>query len=738
MRNIDLFKSIRLWGRLTVLLPMLTCSCSDEVSDSSSESMYHETKTCEFTVTDYQSFGIDINDGEAISVFSTDVPDENRKFHFKELAFTGEIATTGDYYGIYPYNPTTSFSYTSATPVAKIDIPLKNIANVISDNDGEGSEYANSTSSDVAVTKLSEESIKFNSIYTQLSFNITTEYDYHIEKIEIKGLNGEKLTGFSNVSITSSEPIVEFTDKSNSTALYDCNVTVGKGESISVLLPIVATNFEKGFLIMLYDGESSVQKEYSPLKLNYGSVNSIDDFGLELPEYFVEYKSDVEITLPGYYSEYEGGSGRIYIESNKIPDNMFKGQKDLKEIKISSNIVSVGNSAFAGAENLTSVSFGDVESIYDTENPDLIVNVTTNSILESIGNNAFDKCNVSLFVLPESIKDISNAFAKISKPFKTYILSEIPPLADSDAFSSSLKGMYVPEGSVDAYKAMYPSLKDRIAAIGTDDGTSKYYVQYKSNKALSKVVEGYEHEYDEATKIGYIYFDTPVVPDKLFYQKGESVESITLSTAIEKIGSNSFCQIGTRKELSSFNVEPGSKLREIGYMGVQGNENCEYDLSNATMLEIIGQISFGECYNVMSYNFPNSVKEIQMGAFRNLRWKEVVLNEGLEKLVGNQWNGVFQGCSSIEKLVLPSTLNYIGQNGLKMGYNNNSPQYIVECKAVVPPTVVVDKSFFLTNGTSTSKLKAIYVPDNSVAAYKTAQGWSSWADKIKSISELNN
>lgn len=544
MRNIDLFKSIRLWGRLTVLLPMLACSCSDEVSDSSSESKYHETKTCEFTVSDYQSLGIDITDGEAISVFSTDVPDENRKFQFKEMTFSGEIATTGDWYGIYPYKATSSFSYESGNPVAKIDISMTNVADIISDNKDNN---ANVKSSDIAVTKLSEESFKFNSIYTRLSFIVETEYDYHIDKIEVRGLNGEKLTGFANISFASAQPVIEFTGESNAKALYDCNIDINKGEKKTISLPIVPVNFENGFVVVIYNGTSSTEKEYSSLQLEYGSINVIEDIVLENP--FVD----------------------------------------------------------------------------------------------------------------------------------------------------------------------------------------EFYVKYKSNKPLVKVVEGYRHEYDEATKTGYIYFDTPTVPDKLFYQKGESVESITLSAAIEKIGSNSFCQIGDRVGLLSFSVEENSRLKEIGYMGVQGNEKCKFDFTNANMLELIGQISFGECYSIMSYNFPNSVKKIEMGAFRSIGWTEVTLNDGVETLVGNQWNGVFQGCKSISKLVLPSTLKTIGLNALKMSHDSKSPEYSVVCKATVPPTVVVENSQFLSTGSFRSKVKAIYVPASSVEAYKSAAGWIDWEDRIQPL-----
>lgn len=739
MRNISFFKSIQYLSKISVLLLLLVCSCSDEVSDSSSESKYHETKTCEFKINDYQSLGIDITDGEAISVFSTDVPDENRKFQFKEMTFSGEIATTGDYYGVYPYKATSSFSYESETPIAHIDVPLTNIANVTSGNSEQVVDYTNGTASDIAIAKLSDETVKFNTIFTQLSFTVDAEYDYHIDKIEVKGLNGEKLTGYSNISVASVEPIIEFTDKSNTKALYDCDVTINKGERITISLPIVPANFENGFVVVLYNGTSPTEKEYTSLQLKYGSINSIDGFELKLPEYFVEYKADVEIILPGYLSEFENGTGKIYLSSNKIPDNMFKGQLDLKEVNIPYNIVSIGNNAFAGTENLRVVNIGDVKFSYDPNNQDLITGVSTNSVLEFIGNNSFDKCNASVYVLPETIKDISNAFASVATSFKVYILATVPPLMSSNAFSSSMTSLYVPEQSIEAYHAKYPSLKDKTVAIGDDEVVGKYYVKYKSNTALVKVVEGYRHEYDQSTQTGYIYFDTPEVPDKLFFQKGESVKSITLSAAIEKIGSQSFCKIGVG--LLSFNVEANSQLKEIGDMGVQGNGKCNFDFSNANMLELIGNTSFGECSTIMSYNFPNSVKKIEAGAFRNLLWKEVILNEGIEILgTFNGSYGILQGCKLISRVVLPSTLTKIEKNGLKMEHNANSPLYIVICNAVNPPAVNGGQflSGVINNVNYKNKLKAIYVPASSVDAYKSASGWSTWKDRIKSVSELNN
>ena len=80
---------------------------------------------------------------------------------------------------------------------------------------------------------------------------------------------------------------------------------------------------------------------------------------------------------------------------------------------------------------------------------------------------------------------------------------------------------------------------------------------------------------------------------------------------------------------------------------------------------------------------------------------------------------------------IPSSVTKIGQ--YVIGGNNDSNVKnvpIVICRAVTPPTLGTVKA---NNGAH----QAIYVPDESVEAYKTATNWSAFADIILPLSQYN-
>ena len=80
---------------------------------------------------------------------------------------------------------------------------------------------------------------------------------------------------------------------------------------------------------------------------------------------------------------------------------------------------------------------------------------------------------------------------------------------------------------------------------------------------------------------------------------------------------------------------------------------------------------------------------------------------------------------------IPSSVNKIGQYVIGGNYDSNVKNVpIVICRAVTPPTLGAVKA----NG---GAHQAIYVPDESVEAYKTATNWSAFADIILPLSQFN-
>lgn len=258
-----------------------------------------------------------------------------------------------------------------------------------------------------------------------------------------------------------------------------------------------------------------------------------------------------------------------------------------------------------------------------------------------------------------------------------------------------------------------------------------YYIEYTADQQV--VIEGYDcEEYNSETKTGRIYLSTSEVPAKLLNGK-DVINSVKISAKVTSIGTDAFR--GMKTKLTSVSVEENSELTTIGQMAFQACQVCVFDFSNATKLEHIGNTAFGECYKMMSYDFPESVRTIELGAFRNLRWTDVRVKEGVTTLgTVNGGQGFLQGCKQITRLELPSTLSKVEKNGLKMEHNVDGPTYILICKAEVPPTINTQGSFLSQN--NKAKLTAIYVPDGSVESYKSANGWKNWNDRIKSLSEL--
>ena len=85
----------------------------------------------------------------------------------------------------------------------------------------------------------------------------------------------------------------------------------------------------------------------------------------------------------------------------------------------------------------------------------------------------------------------------------------------------------------------------------------------------------------------------------------------------------------------------------------------------------------------------------------------------------------FYRCSGLMSLNLGSGVTSIGMDA----FASCSGLTSITILSIEPPTL---GSSALTG---TSALTAIYVPDESVEAYKVADGWSDYADLIKPISE---
>ena len=214
---------------------------------------------------------------------------------------------------------------------------------------------------------------------------------------------------------------------------------------------------------------------------------------------------------------------------------------------------------------------------------------------------------------------------------------------------------------------------------------------------------------DEAKGIGHLSFagsqltKLVIAPgtealDVNIIQDSESLTSITIPGSITSFGGYAL-------------VNYCPNLREI---------NSPFSTEDKRCLIFNSRLRAFAPAGISEYTIPDSVKMILGEVFvscENLT--DVIIPEGVE----NIQNLSFGGCVGLTSIVLPSTLYYLGFAPFYACSNLKE----VYCKSLVPPIIEYDGwQGFDYNAPD----RVIYVPMESVDAYKVAYGWADYADCI--------
>lgn len=134
--------------------------------------------------------------------------------------------------------------------------------------------------------------------------------------------------------------------------------------------------------------------------------------------------------------------------------------------------------------------------------------------------------------------------------------------------------------------------------------------------------------------------------------------------------------------------------------------------------------AFNGCSSLVEITLPASLTGIGTYAFQNCSALTKVNGLGSTQ-VDSLASYAFQGCTALKEITLPATLTSIGNYVFR---GCASLKYF-KINANTPPTLSWSPAF-------PSTIEAIYVPDESITAYQEATGWTSYASKIKGISEM--
>lgn len=153
-----------------------------------------------------------------------------------------------------------------------------------------------------------------------------------------------------------------------------------------------------------------------------------------------------------------------------------------------------------------------------------------------------------------------------------------------------------------------------------------------------------------------------------------------------------------------------------------------YQLTSLTSITIpnsvttIGQEAFHSCSHLTSANIPNTLTSIPAQMFYGCT---VLSNIVLPETITSIDRQAFYNCNNFSTFTIPSAVTSIG-NSVFQGCNHLT--YVV-CKPTTPPTLG-------TNVFYTNYNYPIYVPAESVDAYKAATNWSTLASRIYPIQQV--
>lgn len=134
----------------------------------------------------------------------------------------------------------------------------------------------------------------------------------------------------------------------------------------------------------------------------------------------------------------------------------------------------------------------------------------------------------------------------------------------------------------------------------------------------------------------------------------------------------------------------------------------------------IGNKAFEYCSGLTSVTIPNSVTSIGDSTFTNCFG---IISATIGSGVTSIGIYAFSSCGNLTSVTIPNSVTSIGNKAFSWCSDLTS----VTVNAVTPPTLG-SSVFDNTNNCP------IYVPSSSVNTYKSASGWSDYADRIQAIS----
>lgn len=407
---------------------------------------------------------------------------------------------------------------------------------------------------------------------------------------------------------------------------------------------------------ILYLIEMAGTTVYHDSEKTPGQLKRLDLSGASIVSGGVKYSQ-----WPNYSTENDVVGGNMFkhtileyialpAQTKSIGDNAFMECTALQDIVIPATVQSIGSYAFNECHALGSIALPEgITALKDATfmNCRNLISVAIPSTVTTIGGNVFNGCPMTSISLPAGVKSIGyDAFC--SALTELHIAAREVPAAGFRAFNSINKNtctLYVPEGTADAY---------RVAAEWST------FTNIVEEAASEPVVTDLAVELSEAGTLANLLTAEQQATLTTLKVSGP-INALDLRLIREMAGSDEHYDVTTGM-LTSLDLSDADIVADADlYYAIHPSsapDNPIYLTIYSTTMDATGMLpplAFQGCH-IEHIDLPKSLVTIA-SAFCGCPLKgELVIPEGVTHIR----DYAFEGCSQLESIVLPSTLQNVG------------------------------------------------------------------------------
>ncbi len=408
-----------------------------------------------------------------------------------------------------------------------------------------------------------------------------------------------------------------------------------------------------------------------------------------------------------------------------IGSSAFANQTKLTAVTIPASVKTIGISAFSGTKALTSLMFG------------------ADSLLETIGDSAFNGSVFQSVVIPASVKKIGNsAFSGNAKlasiTFETG--SHLEEIGNSAFASTGIESFSFPVSEATSIKlgtTLFQGCKQLTTLHLSKSVTAGVDVAFNKAPALKKVTVAEDNEnYAADANLPIIY---NAAGQSVLFIYGDLGASGALQAGGVFVIPEGATEIGAfafQKQVDIKEIRIPATVRSIGegaFLNCAGLQKVTF--AEGSELTLLGKSAFARCTSLTSIELPSSLKKVYQRTFAGCTSLSSVTLTGITHILespnikedsysypGSSY--LFEDCTSLTSVTFPSTLEVMGKyvfDGcanlqsvtFKEGMKMIGGSLLDECPLVTSITIPksvekIDSSAFYESG-----LTSVEIPEDS-------------------------